>query len=208
MPGNISHSWLALGDSYTIGEALPLYENYPYQCVQLLRKAGLPFSAPEIIARTGWTTGELEQGIGQTILQASYDIVSLLIGVNNQYRGREVENYRDEFRALLARAIALAGHRAQRVVVVSIPDWGVTRFGRESGRDPAQIARELDEYNAANARIAAALGVRYADVAPAARAGGADPDQLAADGLHPSAAMYRRWLDAVLPAARMALASP
>ena len=96
---------LALGDSYTIGEALPLYENYPYQCVQLLRKAGYHFAAPEIIARTGWTTGELEQGIGQTILQASYDIVSLLIGVNNQYRGYPPEDYAAGFERLLQQAI-------------------------------------------------------------------------------------------------------
>ena len=200
--------FLALGDSYTIGEGVGADGRWPNQLVAALRRDAVAIDEPRIVAQTGWTTDELAAAIDASALQPPYDLVTLLIGVNNQYRGREVENYRDEFRALLARAIALAGHRPQRVVVVSIPDWGVTRFGRESGRDPAQIARELDEYNAANARIAAELGVRYADVAPAARAGGADPDQLAADGLHPSAAMYRRWLDAVLPAARMALASP
>jgi len=128
--------------------------------------------------------------------------------VNNQYRGRDIDNYRTEFRALLQRAITLAGDRPQHVVVVSIPDWGVTRFGQHSGRDTRQIARELDLYNAANAEIAASLRVRYADVTPVSRDGGGQADMLVADGLHPSAAMYARWLATIEPQARAALASP
>src|SRR5262249_48361663 len=138
--------------------------------------------------------------------QPRYDLVTLLIGVNNQYRGRALDNYRSEFRALLQRAIALAGNRAQRVIVISIPDWGVTPFGRNSGRDVARIAHELDVYNAANAEIAAELHAAYADVTPASRAGTDQPYMLVADGLHPSAAMYARWLAVIEPLARRALA--
>jgi lysophospholipase L1-like esterase len=143
----------------------------------------------------------------QHTLHPPYDLVTLLIGVNNQYRGRDVDNYRSEFRTLLERAITLAGERPQHVVVVSIPDWGVTRFGRHSGRDTAKVAHELDVYNAANAEIAATLHVRYADVTPASRDGGDRADMLVGDGLHPSAAMYRRWLEAIEPQARAALSS-
>jgi lysophospholipase L1-like esterase len=214
---------LALGDSYTIGEGVDAAGRWPDQLVAALRNTGLRLAAPEIIARTGWTTDELAAAVDAHAFRPPYDLVTLLIGVNNQYRagqepkypesqgsprgtGRDLDNYRSEFRTLLQRAIALAGARPAHVVVVSIPDWGVTKFGRASGRDIAQIARELDAYNAANAAIAAELRVRYADVTPASRAGGAHADMLAADGLHPSAAMYRRWLDAILPTARQALA--
>jgi len=137
--------------------------------------------------------------------RAPYDLVTLLIGVNNQYRGRDIANYRDEFRALLERAIELAGSEPQRVIVVSIPDWGVTRFGRESGRDTAQIAREIDLYNAANAEISHSAPVHYADVTALSRA---DPALVVDDGLHPSGAAYRRWSEAILPVARRALSSP
>jgi lysophospholipase L1-like esterase len=215
---------LALGDSYTIGEGVEPEGRWPDQLAVALRKSGNAVAPPEIIARTGWTTDELSAAMDQHTFYPPYDLVTLLIGVNNQYRagqepqspggqgwpretGRALDNYRSEFRALLERAVALAGNRPQRVVVVSIPDWGVTRFGRGSARDVAQIARELDAYNAANAENAAMLHVRYADVTPASRAGGDHADMLVGDGLHPSAAMYRRWLEAIEPQARAALSS-
>lgn len=199
--------FLALGDSYTIGEGIEPEGRWPDQLADALRKAGVPVADPEIVARTGWTTDELATAMDQHAFHPPYDLVTLLIGVNNQYRGRDLDNYRSEFRTLLQRAIALAGDRPPHVVVVSIPDWGVTRFGQHSGRDPRQIARELDLYNAANAQIAASLHVRYADVTPASRAGGDHADMLVGDGLHPSAAMYRRWLAAIVPAAQAALSS-
>lgn len=141
-----------------------------------------------------------------------YALVTLLIGVNDQYRsyqdgGRGLANYREEFGALLARAIELAGDRPQRVIVISIPDWGMTRFGRESGRDAARIAHEIDLYNAANAQIAASSHVNYVDVTALSRAGGTAPNMLVDDGLHPSVAMYRRWLEVILPAAKNALSA-
>ena len=199
--------FLALGDSYTIGEGVAAAARWPNQLTVRLREAGVAVSAPEIVARTGWTTDELSAAMDAHTFAPPYALVTLLIGVNNQYRGRGVDNYRGEFRALLDRAIGLAGGRPEHVVVVSIPDWGVTRFGRESGRDRAQIARELDAYNAANAEIAKMLHVAYADVTAASRAGGDHADMLVGDGLHPSAAMYARWTESILPAARAALSS-
>ena len=200
--------FLALGDSYTIGEGVAAEPRWPNQLARRLRAAGLAVDAPEIVARTGWTTDELSAAMDAHAFHPPYALVTLLIGVNNQYRGRALDNYRGEFRALLTRAIALAGNRPRRVVVLSIPDWGVTRFGRDSGRDLAAIARELDAYNAANAQIARELGAGYADVMPASRAGTDHADMLVGDGLHPSGAMYTRWLEAILPAAQRALAQP
>lgn len=199
--------FLALGDSYTIGEGVTPAERWPDQLAAALRVSGTAIAAPEIVARTGWTTDELSAAMDRHAFHPPYDLVTLLIGVNNQYRGRNLDNYRTEFGALLRRAITLAGERPQHVVVVSIPDWGVTRFGRHSGRDTAKVAHELDVYNAANAEIAATLHVRYADVTPASRDGGDRADMLVGDGLHPSAAMYRRWLEAIEPQARAALSS-
>src|SRR6185369_10802753 len=195
--------FLALGDSYTIGEGVSADGRWPNQLA-----AALQLDAPGIVARTGWTTDELSAAMDAHTFHPPYALVTLLIGVNNQYRGRDLDNYRQEFRALLERAIALAGANPAHVVVVSIPDWGVTRFGHGSGRDLARIASELDAYSAANAQIATMLHVGYADVTAASRAGGEHADMLVGDGLHPSAAMYARWVETILPAARKALAAP
>jgi lysophospholipase L1-like esterase len=197
--------FLALGDSYTIGEGVAANDRWPLLLASLLHAHGVAIDAPEIVARTGWTTDELAAAMDAHTFHPPYALVTLAVGVNNQYRGRDLENYRAEFRRLLERAIDLAGKRPQRVIVVSIPDWGVTRFGRESGRDPAQIAHEIDAYNAANAEIAKTLHVRYVDVTAASRDGGDRVDMLVADGLHPSATMYRRWAELILPQAQAAL---
>jgi lysophospholipase L1-like esterase len=198
---------LALGDSYTIGEGVAEYERWPNQLAAMLRGGGTAIDEPEIVARTGWTTDELAAAMDKHLFHPPYDLVTLMIGVNNQYRGRDLDNYRSEFRALLTRAIALAGNRPQHVIVVSIPDWSVTRYGRGSGRDLAHVASEIDAFNTANAAIATSLNTRYANVTPASRAGGDHADMLVADGLHPSAKMYRTWLDAILPVVQQALAA-
>lgn len=200
--------FLALGDSYTIGEGVAAQDRWPAQLVRLLHEHGIALEAPQIVARTGWTTDELAAAMDASALHPPYALVSLAVGVNNQYRGRDLANYRDEFQRLLERAIELAGKRRDRVIVMSIPDWGVTRFGRESKRDGAQIAREIDAYNAANAQIAKMLQVRYVDVTPVSRTGGDRADMLVGDGLHPSAAMYARWAELALPQAQAALSSP
>jgi lysophospholipase L1-like esterase len=198
-------SFLALGDSYTIGEGVAAADRWPPQLALALNRAGIAIEAPEIIARTGWTTDELANAMQDHSFRPPYALVTLLIGVNDQYRGRELQHYRDGFQALLARAIELAGDNPQRVIVVSIPDWGVTRFGHDSGRDLAQIAGEIDLYNAANAQISQLRHVRHVDVTELSRAGADSVDMLVADGLHPSAAMYRRWVEAILPIAERAM---
>src|SRR6185369_15655381 len=195
--------FLALGDSYTIGEGVSADGRWPNQLA-----AALQLDAPGIVARTGWTTDELSAAMDAHTFHPPYALVTLLIGVNNQYRGRDLANYRTEFTRLLQRTIELAGGRPQHVIVVSIPDWGVTRFGHASGRDLVKTAREIDAYNAANAQIATMLQVRYADVTAISRNGGDRPDMLVDDGLHPSAAMYTRWLEVIAPLARAALSSP
>ncbi|AGG90551.1 SGNH/GDSL hydrolase family protein [Rhodanobacter denitrificans] len=197
-------TWLALGDSYTIGEAVAAHERWPAVLAQRLRQAGVPLDAPQLVAVTGWTTDELVQGMDAATLAPRYELVTLQIGVNNQYRGRPAEDYRGEFAGLLARAIALAGGRAARVVVASIPDWGVTRFAAEQGRDRARIAEELDAYNAIAGDTCRRAGVRFVDVTAISRR---HPELLADDGLHPSAAQYALWAAAIEPAARAALRS-
>lgn len=184
-------TYLALGDSYTIGESVPLYENFPYQAVQLLRANKLQFHAPEIVARTGWATDELQQQVAATLFQSSYDVVSLLIGVNNQYRGRDPEEYRQQFEALLQQAISFAGGQASHVFVLSIPDWSVTPFAKD--RDSSTIAQQIDHYNSINHAVAARYAVNYIDITPGTREAAEDNGLLAADALHPSGKEYARW---------------
>ena len=195
--------FLALGDSYTIGEGVRDAERWPVQLAAMLRERGVSVANPEIIARTGWTTDELSAAIDARKPQGPYALVSLLIGVNNQYRGRGAEEYRAEFAALLQRAVGFAGGDASRVIVLSIPDWGVTIFAE--GRDRARIAAEIDVYNAINREETARAGARYVDVTAQSRAAGADPSFLADDGLHPSGRSYTEWARLALPAAQAAL---
>ena len=199
-------SYLALGDSYTIGENVEPAGRWPMQLAAVLRAEGIVIDDPRIIATTGWTTDELSAAIDAAEpLGSDHALVSLLIGVNNQYRGRAVDEYAHEFALLLERAIGFAGRRTDRVFVLAIPDWGVTPFAADSGRDTAAIARELDAYNAAAAKICADRGVVFIDIAPVSRARGAEPAMLADDGLHPSAAMYAEWARLALPAVRRML---
>ena len=204
-------SYLALGDSYTIGESVEPAGRWPMQLAAALRADGIvidgiAIASPRIIAATGWTTDELSAAIDAAEpLGSDHALVSLLIGVNNQYRGRAVDEYAHEFAVLLERAIGFAGRRTDRVFVLAIPDWGVTPFAADSGRDTAAIARELDAYNAAAAKICAERGVVFIDIAPVSRARGAEPAMLADDGLHPSAAMYAEWARLALPAVRRML---
>ena len=189
---------LALGDSYTIGEGLPEAERWPEQFCAALRELDVEIAGPRIIARTGWTTDELSAAINDAEPLGEWDMVSLLVGVNNQYRGRDLENYRDEFSALLHRAIGFAGGRKDRVMVLSIPDWGVTPFGQGCGRDTLRISAEIDAFNAVNREIADANGVFWLDITGLTREFGARPDMLAGDGLHPSGAMYALWVERLM----------
>lgn len=200
-------TYLALGDSYTIGEGVAPGERWPVRLTLALREEGVPLEFPRTIATTGWTTDELltAMDLAQPPLE-EYDFVSLLIGVNNQYRGRSCTDYAGEFAELLARAVRHARGRADRVLVLSIPDWGVTPFAAEQGRDRAQVARELDEYNDCARAACEARGVAFVDLTDINRQRGGEPEMLASDGLHPSAAMYDQWAGLALPVARTLLA--
>lgn len=198
-------TYLALGDSYTIGEGVPADGRWTHQLAGMLRAEGIALRDPATIATTGWTTDELSAAIDAAHPASDHDFVSLLVGVNNQYRGRALDEYAAQFEALLERAIGFAGGRAQRVLVLSFPDWGATAFGRDSGRDLAQVSAQIDAFNAAARAICTARGVAFVDITPASRGLGDDPEMLAADGLHPSPAMYARWALQALPVARMAL---
>lgn len=186
-------TYLALGDSYTIGEAVLIQKNFPSQLVQMLRGQGLNAAAPEIIAKTGWTTDELLTAITDHNFLDAYDFVTLLIGVNNQYRGRSLDNYGEEFEVLLKMAVGFAGGDASRVVVLSIPDYGVTPFAAEM--DAAKIAKEIDHYNEVNQAITFKYGALYIDITGGTREAGENPALVASDALHPSEMEYQRWAE-------------
>jgi lysophospholipase L1-like esterase len=187
------YSYLALGDSYTIGEKVSREENFPNQAITLLRKKGFDFKAPRIVAKTGWTTDELQAAIKKTKLDRHYDFVSLLVGVNNQYRKRSVTEYFPQFESLLDQALKFAGNKNSRVIVISIPDWGVTPFA--DGNDREKIAREIDEYNRANKAIADKYNVHYINITLENRKAAGDTALLTEDGLHPSGKEYRKWAE-------------
>ena len=183
--------YLALGDSYTIGEQVLPSDSFPYQLSSQLQQLGLAIAEPEIIAKTGWTTGELLEGIRAAAPEGPFDLVTLLIGVNNQYRGLSVATYEREFEELLLRSIELAGGRSERVAVVSIPDWGVTPYAAERNR--ARIASEIDQYNAMAANICRGAEVVFVEITEGTREVATDPGLLTGDGLHPSGKEYARW---------------
>ncbi len=188
---NKTYTYLALGDSYTIGEAVLLHKNFPYQAVQQLREKGVRFLAPEIIAKTGWTTDELQAGMQGYRFLPSYDLVTLLIGVNNQYRGRSSEEYRGHFEKLLQEAIRLAGGNAQKVYVFSIPDYSATPFAETMDR--SKISRELDAYNAIAQKLAQYYQVSFIDITEGSRDAKQDLELVASDKLHPSEKEYEKW---------------
>ena len=191
-------NYLALGDSYTIGEGVAEDQRWPARLTSGLGARGLVLGDPQIIAMTGWTTDELAAGMERADLQSSYSLVSLSIGVNNQYRQRDLDNFRQEFGLLLQRAIELAGADKQRVIVLSIPDWSVTPFGRSTGRDLSQESAELAAYNQAKREITEANGVLYFDITPSTLAAANDASLLAADGLHPSGKLYALWVEQII----------
>lgn len=198
--------YLALGDSYTIGEGVPAAARWPDVLSATLRAAGVPLGDPRVIACTGWTTDELASAIDAEEPLGCFDFVTLLVGVNNQYRGRSLADYRGEFHALLRRAIGFAGGEPGRVMVLSIPDWGVTPFARAQGRDAARVGAEIDAFNAAARTLCDDHGVAFVDVTTASRKHGAEPAMLVGDGLHPSAGMHALWAASAARVARGLLA--
>ena len=188
--------YLALGDSYTIGESVAENERWPNQLASLLQANDVSTEVI-IIARTGWTTDELWQGIQAREINPPYELVSLLIGVNNQYRGLDIAEYREEFTFLLNKAIEYAGGDAKRVIVLSIPDWGVTPFAKS--RDSKKIATEINLFNSVNREESEKAGVYYVDITPCSREVVTDSTLIAADGLHPSGKMYAEWAEMAYP---------
>jgi lysophospholipase L1-like esterase len=197
-------TYLAIGDSYTIGESVPPEENFPNQTVNILHKKGIHIDSPLIIAKIGWTTDELDAAIDDAIISRTFDIVSLLIGVNNQYRGRSVSEYKTQFDHLLHRAIHF-GNKPKRVFVLSIPDWGVTPFAE--GRDRPAIAQAIDSYNATAKLICDQYKIVFIDITTSQRVDGNKPEYLASDGLHPSGKEYLKWAQK-LALALSAVANP
>jgi lysophospholipase L1-like esterase len=188
-------SFLALGDSYTIGEAVPENECWPMQLVEMLNNVRKVFSKPQIIATTGWTSDELIAAIKIENPQGPFDLVSLLIGVNNQYRGYSKEVYAKEFEDLLNQAIDFAGKITNHVVVISIPDWGATPFAKDRNRE--EIATEIDEYNTINREISLQKGVHYIDITAGSRLALSDHSLVTSDELHPSGKEYLKWTEKI-----------
>lgn len=196
MPASSSaKTYLALGDSYTIGQSVSVADRFPQQTVILLRAQNIKIDDPTIIATTGWTTRNLIDALNSATLQTNYDVVSLLIGVNNQYQGKSIGEYKTEFTSLLNRAIQYTNNKASHVFVLSIPDYSKTPFAQIL--DTAKVSREIDQFNAANKFIASQLGVHYLNITPISRE--TDPELLSGDGLHPSGKQYYRWAQLLAP---------
>ena len=189
------YTMLCLGDSYTIGESVDEHDRFPMQTIDLLKKDGICFDKPAIIAKTGWTTDELAAAIEEAKYTEPADgaFVTLLIGVNNQYRNRDAGQYRIEFAALLKRAIRYAHENPEHVFVLSIPDWGITPFAEKDSRTPAEIGKAIDLYNSINRQEALEAHVNYIDITPVSRQVKEHPEFVASDDLHPSGKMYAEW---------------
>lgn len=196
-PDAHKYTFLSLGDSYTIGESIETKDRWSVQLAAMLRKKGIDMAPPDIIAHTGWTTTELAEAIEKSGNAEKYDLVSLLIGVNNQYRGQSMDRYQTEFRELLQTAIRYAGNQPERVIVVSIPDWGVTPFAQD--RDRAMIAAEIDAFNAVCQEESRKAGVNFFNITPLSRQAAVDAAHVASDGLHFSGWQYGLWAEQMLP---------
>ena len=196
-------TYLALGDSYTIGASVAENERFPNQTVTLLKVQNINLNIPKIIATSGWTTRSLLDALNVATLQNNFTVVSLLIGVNNQYQGKSLDEYKIEFTELLNRSIKYAASKPSHVFVLSIPDYSVTPFAQ--GSDTAKTAREIDQFNAANKSISLQLGVNYLDITPISREAKSDRSLIASDGLHPSGLQYKKWADLLAPMMQPAL---
>lgn len=188
-PNNPKRTFLALGDSYTIGESVDEKDRWSMQLIDLL-KTNFNFTKHDIVARTGWTTSELTQAIEAKKLTEQYDMVSLLIGVNNQYRGQSLDNYRVEFRTLLNTSIKFAKNDAKRVIVLSIPDWGQSPFGGRQSK--GKVASEIDAFNNVSKEECKKLNIVFIDITELTRKN-TDASMFAIDGLHYSGKMHRLW---------------
>lgn len=188
-----TYSYLALGDSYTIGETLPLHKNFPYQLVQLLRRKEYSFYAPEVIAKTGWTTDELQEAMSGSVLLPKYDFITLLIGVNDQYRGRDAIEYKEQFEEILKKTIELASGKKDHVIVMSIPDYSIMPYADTMDRE--RISKEIEVFNSINKALSIQYKTRYLDITADSREAKNNTGLIAQDGLHPSEKQYSKWAE-------------
>lgn len=197
--------YLALGDSYTIGESVGYQERWPVMLQKSLNNIGVEIAELKIVAVTGWTTSELLSGISNDLFTPPYDLVSLLIGVNNQYRNESKNKYRSDLTELIYQAIDFAGGDVEKVFVVSIPDWSPVPFAE--GRDRNHIAKEIDIFNDIKFDQCNRIGVKFIDITPTSKFAGKDTELTAEDGLHPSGKMYELWIDHIFPVVKQMLLS-
>ncbi|MAN27966.1 MULTISPECIES: SGNH/GDSL hydrolase family protein [Mesonia] len=194
-PNSNTISYLALGDSYTIGESVAESERWPVQLADKFRNDGFSIENPKIIARTGWRTDELLEAMNEELGTKKYDLVSVLIGVNNQYQNRDIEQFQQEFKVILQKAIAQCKTGKKGVFVVSIPDYGVTPFAQHS--NTKEISNEIAIYNEVCKNISANVGVKYVYITDISKEAEFNSGLIAGDGLHPSGEMYRRWVEKI-----------
>lgn len=199
----ITYNWLALGDSYTIGQSVQPTERFPAQTVSILKSDSIKFSNPIYIATTGWTTTSLINAINQQNPTDTFDLVTLLIGVNDQYQRMDTGGYRTRFTQLLIKAITLAKNNKKRVVVLSIPDYSVTPF--VSASDKSRVSKEIDQFNFINKQVTLSYNVAYIDITPSTRQAATDPSLIANDGLHPSGKEYAKWAQLLAPEIKKAI---
>jgi len=199
-------TYLALGDSYTIAESVSSDMSYPVILAGLLNNKGYKISPPVIIAKTGWTTEELMAGIDEkNIKSKKFDLVTLLIGVNDQYRGYELNKYPERLEKLIKIALDFAGRNKNKIIIISIPDWGITPFAKSKGRDKVKIGLEIDQYNLQKKLMAEKYSIKYVDVTDISRRAVRKPNLIAGDGLHPSGLMYSLWAEKLLSSAEKVL---
>lgn len=198
-----THSYLALGDSYTIGESVPIHQSFPYITTQLLRQEKIAMHAPEMVAKTGWTSTELAEHLLHTQLNQHYDFVTLLIGVNNQYRNLSIDNFKNDFEFLVKKAIHFASGKNERVFILSIPDWGCTPFAADKNKE--QIAKEIDAFNMVCKQTAKKFYTPFIDITTETRAFSTDPQAIAKDGLHFSYETHMIWAKKLLGSIQQSL---
>ncbi len=203
-------NYLALGDSYSVGEGIDPKDNFPNLLVKQLNTKGIPIVMDRLIAKTGWTTGEFIEAMEQkSWLEGEYyDCITLLIGVNNQYRGLSKQAYAEDLERIAVKCLGLVRGNADRVTVLSIPDWGVTPFAREKAVDPLQTSKSIDAFNELNKEIAVKSGFLFLDITEDYRKRGGMPECLAPDQLHPSAHIYRHWANLLAEMQEDKLQSP
>ncbi|TRO65420.1 SGNH/GDSL hydrolase family protein [Christiangramia sabulilitoris] len=191
-PENPNYTYLALGDSYTIGESVMENERWPVQLAEELRARNYKLAPPKIIAKTGWTTEDLLRGMDNELsIHREFDLVSILIGVNNQYQNKLITEYEDEMRTIFRKAINHSKTKEQGVFAVSIPDYGYTPFGKARKEE---ISAEIDRFNEVFKRVAEEFNVSFYNITPISRLGLDNPELIASDNLHPSGLMYEEWV--------------